>query len=144
MYRNILVPTDGSELAERAVAHGLGLAKAVGAKITAVTVSEPFPSYALAPNDTEYARAYRKETDAVAAKALSVVAVAAEKAGVTSKTLHVERGEVYRAILETAAAENCDLILMASHGRHGVAALVLGSETHKVLTHSTIPVLVCR
>ena len=144
MYRNILIPTDGSELAEKAVAHGLRLAKAVGAKVTGVTVSEPFPHYA-APNDIEYARAdYQKETDALSAKALSAVAAAAERAGVACKTLHVEQGQVHRAILDAAAGEGCDLILMASHGRHGVAALILGSETQKVLTHSTIPVLVCR
>lgn len=145
MYRNILIPTDGSELAEKAVAHGLSLAKAVGAKVTAVTVSEPFPRYAAAPNVAEYAQAdYQKDTEALAAKALAAVAAAAERVGVACKTLHVEQGQVYRGILDAAATEGCDLITMASHGRHGVAALVIGSETQKVLTHSTIPVLVCR
>ena len=144
MYRNILIPTDGSELAEKAVIHGLALAKAIGARVTAVTVTEPFPSFA-APNDTEYARAdYQKATDADAAKVLAAVSAAAAEAGVACETLQTEHGQVFRAILDVATAKGCDLVAMASHGRHGVAALVLGSETLKVLTHSTIPVLVCR
>jgi nucleotide-binding universal stress UspA family protein len=144
MYRNILIPTDGSELAEKAVVHGLSLAKAIGARVTAVTVTEPFPSFA-APNSTEYAQTdYQNATDTAAQKALAVVSAAAEKAGVACETLHTEHRQVFRAILDAATAKGCDLIAMASHGRHGVAALVLGSETLKVLTHSTIPVLVCR
>jgi nucleotide-binding universal stress UspA family protein len=144
MYRNILIPTDGSELAEKAVVHGLSLAKAIGARVTAVTVTEPFPSFA-APNVTEYAQTdYQKAADADAAKALAAVSAVAAKAGVACETLQTEHEQVFRAILDVATAKGCDLVAMASHGRHGVAALVLGSETLKVLTHSTIPVIVCR
>jgi nucleotide-binding universal stress UspA family protein len=144
MYRNILIPTDGSELAEKAVGHGISLAKPIGARVTAVTVTEPFPRLE-ASNYSESAHAdYRKATNADAAKALAAVSAAAAAAGVACETLHAEHGQVFRAILDVAVAKGCDLIVMASHGRHGVAALILGSETLKVLTHSTIPVLVCR
>jgi nucleotide-binding universal stress UspA family protein len=145
MYKNILIPTDGSELAGKAVEHGIQLAKETGAQVTAVTVSEPFHLLAVAPRQIEYTRGeYKKHADAVAEKALGAVSAAAERAGVACETLHIEHEHVYQAIIDAAASKGCDLIVMASHGRHGVSAIVLGSETVKVLTHSTIPVLVYR
>jgi len=87
---------------------------------------------------------YQKHADAFAAKVLGKVSAAASMAGVVCKTLHVEHEHVYQAIIDTAALEGCDLIVMASHGRRGISAVVLGSETVKVLTHSKIPVLVYR
>jgi nucleotide-binding universal stress UspA family protein len=145
VYKNILIPTDGSALAEKAVEHGVRLGKAVGAKITALTVTEPFHLFAVTPSQIEYTRAsYKTHTEALAATALGAVSKAAAAAGVACETVHVEHEHVFRAIIEAAAARGCDLIAMASHGRHGVAAVVLGSETVKVLTHSTIPVLVYR
>jgi nucleotide-binding universal stress UspA family protein len=145
LYKNILIPTDGSEFAAKAVEHGVLLAKKIGAKVTAVTVTEPFHLLSVAPSQIEYTRSeYKKHTEAAAETALAVVAAAAKEAGVACETLQVEHEHVYRAIIDAAASKGCDLIAMASHGRHGVAAVVLGSETVKVLTHSKIPVLVYR
>jgi nucleotide-binding universal stress UspA family protein len=145
LYQNILIPTDGSELANKAVEHGVRLAKEIAAKVTAVTVTEPFHVISVAPRQLEYTRSeYKRHTDAVAAKALGVVKDAAERAGVACDMLHVEHEHVYQAIIDAASAKGCDLIAMASHGRHGIAAVVLGSETVKVLTHSKVPVLVYR
>jgi len=145
LYKNILIATDGSELAAKAVDHGLVFAKEIGAKITAVTVTEPFHVFSVAPSQLEYTRdEYKRHIEAYAAKALADVAAAAQSAGVACETRHVEHEHVYQAIIETAAANGCDLILMASHGRRGGSAIVLGSETAKVLTHSKIPVLVYR
>jgi len=121
------------------------LAKAIGAKITAVTVTEPFHVISVAPSQLEYTRSeYKKHTEAYAAKALAGAADAAKSAGVACETRHVEHDHVYQAIIDIATSEGCDLILMASHGRRGVSAIILGSETVKVLTHSKIPVLVYR
>jgi nucleotide-binding universal stress UspA family protein len=145
MYKNILIPSDGSELAGKAVKHGIAFAKAVGAKITALTVTEPFPIFAVNPEVlTDTPAAYEKHARHHAEATLSAVADAAKTAGVTCRIMHAEDGHPYEAIIKTARAEGCDLILMASHGRRGVSAIVLGSETLKVLTHSKIPVLVYR
>jgi nucleotide-binding universal stress UspA family protein len=82
--------------------------------------------------------------DEEGAKILRAVADAASAAGVACDTVNVEHEHPYRAIIDTANSKRCDLIVMASHGRHGIGAIVLGSETVKVLTHAKIPVLVCR
>ena len=145
MYKHILIPTDGSDLAAKAVEHGIAFAKQIGARLTAVTVTEPFPVFALAPSQPEYARGdYEKQAQAFAAQILDTVGNAAKQAGVPCETVHIERPHIYEAIIDTATEHGCDLILMASHGRRGVSAVVLGSETVKVLTHSKIPVLVYR
>jgi nucleotide-binding universal stress UspA family protein len=145
LYKNILIPTDGSELANKAVEYGVRLAKENGAVITAVAVTEPFHLFSVALSQIEYTRSeYKRRADAVAEKALGVVLAAAKRVGVACNTLHIEHEHVYQAIIEAAASKGCDLIVMASHGRHGVSAVVLGSETVKVLTHSKIPVLVYR
>jgi nucleotide-binding universal stress UspA family protein len=145
MYKNILIPTDGSDLAAKAVEHGVAFAKEISAKITALTVTEPFAAFAVAPSQLEYTRAeYNKQAEAYAEQALAAVAAAGELAGIACETHHVERNHVYQAIIDTATANGCDLILMASHGRRGMSAIILGSETVKVLTHSKIPVLVYR
>ena len=145
MFRNILIATDGSELAAKAVEQGVLFAQEISAKITAVTVSEPFHFLSVSPNQLEYTPIeYEKHSKAHAEKVLGVVSAAAKSAGVVCETLHVEHEQVYQAIIEAAEARRCDLIVMASHGRRGVSAVVLGSETVKVLTHSKIPVLVYR
>jgi nucleotide-binding universal stress UspA family protein len=145
LYKNILLPTDGSDLAAKAVEHGVSFAREIGAKLTAVTVTEPFSVFALAPSQLEYTRGeYEKHAKEYAEQTLAAVRGAANSAGVTCETVHIEREHVYEAIIDTATAHVCDLILMASHGRRGVSAIVLGSETVKVLTHSKIPVLVYR
>jgi len=87
---------------------------------------------------------YKKHAEAHAEKVLDTVSAAAKSTGVICETLHVEHAQVYQAIIDAASARKCDLIVMASHGRRGVSAVVLGSETVKVLTHSKIPVLVYR
>jgi nucleotide-binding universal stress UspA family protein len=145
LYKNILIPTDGSELSGAAVVHGVRFAKAVGARVIALTVTEPFHLFSVAPSQIEYTRSeYRKHAAAYAAEALGAVSAAAKQNGVACETMHVEHEHVYQAIIDAAASKGCDLIVMASHGRHGIAAVVLGSETVKVLIHSKIPVLVYR
>jgi nucleotide-binding universal stress UspA family protein len=145
MYRHILIPTDGSALSEMAVRHGMALAKALGAKVTVLTASLPFRSLAIDPvMVTDTPERYQQDCDALAEKALGIARTEAGAAGVPCETLHVTQAQPYRAIVETAQERGCDLICMASHGRKGLSAFVLGSETYTVLTHSKIPVLVCR
>ena len=145
MYKHLLIPTDGSDLATKAVEQGVLFAKEIGAKITAVTVTEPFHLLSVAPSQLEYTPIeYKKHAEGHAEKVLGTVSNAAKSAGVGCETLHIEHEQAYQAIIDAAAARGCDLIVMASHGRRGVSAVVLGSETVKVLTHSKIPVLVYR
>ncbi|SDR63552.1 Nucleotide-binding universal stress protein, UspA family [Rhizobiales bacterium GAS113] len=145
MYKNILIPTDGSELAKKAGHYGIALSKALGAKITALTVSVPFHILTTDPQMIEDTREqYKKRVDEHAANTLRAVDNAAKAAGVACDTIHIEHEHPYQAIIDAARSRGCDLIVMASHGRHGISAIVLGSETVKVLTHSKIPVLVHR
>jgi nucleotide-binding universal stress UspA family protein len=145
MYRNILIPTDGSELAGKAVAHGIALAKRIGARTTVLTVLPPYHIFTTDAQMLEDTPAqYKAHMQAHAEKTLSSVTQAAQAAEVACEMVHVEHEHPYRAIIDTAGSKGCDLIVMASHGRHGISALVLGSETVKVLTHSKIPVLVHR
>ena len=145
MFSNILIATDGSELAAKAVEQGILFAKEIGAKITAVTVTEPFHVLSVSPSQLEYTPIeYKKHAEIQANKVLDAVSAAAKSAGVACDTLHTEHEHVYHAIIEAAEARKCDMIVMASHGLRGVSAVVLGSETVKVLTHSKIPVLVYR
>jgi nucleotide-binding universal stress UspA family protein len=141
MYKNILIPTDGSELAGKAVQHGVALAKAIGAKVTALTVT-PLGVTLVMGVVADTPADYKRRIRANAEKTLDVVADQAKAAGVACETLQVEHEHPYQAIIDTARSKGCDLITMASHGHRGFAALVLGSETLKVLTHSKIPVLV--
>ena len=145
MYKHILIPTDGSALADKAVEQGTALAKRIGAKITVLTVSVPFHILSTDPQMIEdTAPQYKKRMEAHAAKVLKVAADTARAADVACTTSHVEHEHPYQAIIETAHAKGCDLIAMASHGRRGASAIVLGSETVKVLTHANIPMLVYR
>jgi nucleotide-binding universal stress UspA family protein len=143
MYTHILIPTDGSELAEKAVLAGIALAKRIGAKATALTVLPPFHMLTTDTQMLEDTPAqYKTRMRDNAKKTLGAVALAAKAAGVACETIQVEHEHPYQAIIDTAKSKGCDLIVMASHGRHGISAIVLGSETVKVLTHSKIPVLV--
>jgi nucleotide-binding universal stress UspA family protein len=145
MYKNILIPTDGSDLAEKAVKSGIAFAKELNAKITVLTVAAPFHIFTFNTHTVEDTPAeYRKRIGEHTAKTLEMVANAAKAAGVACDTVQVEHEHAYQAIIDTARSKGCDLIMMASHGRRGIAAVVLGSETVKVLTHSKIPVLVHR
>ena len=144
MFKNILVPTDGSDLAAKAVEQAILFAKETGAKITAVTVTEPSNLISVSPTQLYTPIEYQKHARAYAETVLGTVSDAAKSAGVACDTLHVAHEQVYQALIEAAEARKCDLVVMASHGRRGVSAVVLGSETVKVLTHSKIPVLVYR
>jgi len=127
MYRHILIPTDGSALAERGVAHGLALAKAVGARVSLIYVVEPLMA---ATGDF--------------ASVLDGASGAAKEAGVSCETIEVESMQPDQAIVAAAADKGCDLIVMSWHGRSGLSTLLIGSVTNKVLTYAKIPVLVCR
>jgi nucleotide-binding universal stress UspA family protein len=129
----------------KAVEQGIRFAKEIGAKITAMTVTEPFHLLSVAPSQLEYTPTeYKKHAKVQAEKVLETVSAAAKAARVDCETLHTEHEQIYQAIIDAAEARRCDLIVLASHGRRGVSAVVLGSETVKVLTHSKIPVLVYR
>ena len=145
MFKHILVATDGTALAREAEKRGIELAAKLGSKVTFLTVRMPFYVYTLeASGLAEMSGQYDEQSKAAAAAILKNAADAAQAAGVSFSTLEVESEYPYEAINQTATENGCDLIVMASHGRRGVAALLLGSETVKVLTHTTIPVLVCR
>ncbi len=145
MYAHILLPTDGSELSKMAIREGVDLAKALGARVTVVTVTTPFHVFSGSVSMlTDTPEQYRKHMAARAAQYLDVAKKIAAVAGVPCDVVHVEHEHPYQAIIETAQNRGCDAILMASHGRHGMSAIVLGSETLKVLTHSTVPVIVYR
>ena len=139
MYRHILIPTDGSALSHAAVEYGIALAKSVGAKVTILTVSTPFHTFAVESVITDTPEQYAKQVAALARRSLDASKEAALAAAVSCETVHVEHDHPYLAIIDTAAKKSCDLIVMASHGRRGISAIVLGSETSKVLTHSSIP-----
>lgn len=145
MYKHILLPTDGSPLSNKSVDNGLAFAKEIGAKVTLLMAVEPFH---IISADVEQLASTREEYEAhskeQAAKYLKALQAKGAALGVSCETEHLISSEPYRAIIDTARNKGCDLIAMASHGRRGVSALILGSVTTKVLTHSTIPVLVYR
>lgn len=147
MYKNILVATDGSKLSEKAVTHAIDLAKAVGAKMTIFYAAPdyPLPAYA---DGVVYEPVSRKEYAKLAAadaeKILDAAAAKAATAGVATATAYTIAAAPWEAILAGAKKHKCDAIVMASHGRRGMSALLLGSETQKVLTHSKLPVIVVR
>ena len=144
MFTSILIPTDGSEKAVIAASKAVELAKEQGAKLTAVVVIDPFPYIGLGEVSAFGLQAYLSEAQAMATQSLDGVRAMAEEAGVPFMAETIERSAVFEGILDAATEQGCDLIVMGSHGRSGVKALILGSETQKVLTHSRIPVLVIK
>ena len=147
MFKTILVPTDGSKLSQKAVGEALELATLTGAKVVALHVYPRFsgsPYGTFGPSEDILAEAHTQHHEEVAAKLFAGIKKLADAAGVQLETAQATGDDVYRQIIAVAKRKKCDLICMASHGRRGLAGVVLGSETHKVLTHSTIPVLVCR
>jgi nucleotide-binding universal stress UspA family protein len=145
MYKHLLISTDGSELSKLALQEGIALAKALGARVTVVTVTPPFHIFTSDPAmvaDTP--EQFRKRMAAFAGEYLDVAKGIAAAAGVACDLVHVEHEHPYQGIIDTAQNRGCDAIEMASHGRRGVSAVLLGSETLKVLTHSAVPVIVCR
>jgi nucleotide-binding universal stress UspA family protein len=143
MYRHILIPTDGSELAEHGVAHGLALAKSLGAKASVIFVLEPL-SEMTGPHFLQALATYIELRKEQAKSVLDRAANAAKEAGVPCETIQVENGQPYQAIIAAAKDKGCDLIVMSSHGRSGLSMLLIGSVTNKVLTHAKTPVLVCQ
>ncbi len=142
MYKHILIATDGSELAGKAVAAGLALAKRLGAQVTAVTAIEPWLS--IASSDTAAAfMEYQKAAQQDAARILGELSTTAQAQNINCQTISVTDGAA-EAIIETANNKHCDLIVMSSHGRRGLARILLGSQAMRVLTLSSVPVLICR
>jgi nucleotide-binding universal stress UspA family protein len=146
MFKNILIPTDGSELSQRAVRTAVELAKLHRARVTGIHV---IPDYHLliayeGAFDPVTEERIEEEAKTRAEGYLAFVRKCAEDAGVASDTACETSDHPYDAILKTADSRGCDLIVMTSHGRKGLAAVLLGSETRKVLTHSKIPVLIVR
>lgn len=145
MYTHILLPTDGSDLSTMALHEGIDLAKALGARATIITVTAPFHVIAGDPAMlTDTPEQYKKRMAATAARYLDAAKKIAAVAGVRCDTIHVEHEHPHQAIIDTAESKGCDVIVMASHGRRGMSAVVLGSVTLSVLTHSIIPVVVYR
>lgn len=149
MYNHILITTDGSDLAQRGVDQGLSLAKALGSKVTVVVATERFPIQSATTSSgwigspVDYER-YDEGQKRFASDILSAVKAEAGKLGIVANTLHVPDEHPATAILEAASSHDCDLIVMASHGRRGIKRLLLGSQTAEVLAHSHTPVLVVR
>jgi nucleotide-binding universal stress UspA family protein len=145
MFKHVLIPTDGSDLSRKALLYGVQLAKESNAKVTALTVRPPYvigsmDMIGVVGSQDEF----EAETQRYADYALTQAKMAGEAAGVKVTAVQDVGDQPYRAIIECARNNDCDVIVMSSHGRRGVSALLLGSETVKVLTHSTIPVLVYR
>jgi nucleotide-binding universal stress UspA family protein len=147
MYKHILIPTDGSPASARAAATAVKLAAALGAKVTGFFAAPPatpvvyrqhLPVGYLDPD--EHARLIERAAE----RYLAAIAKAAKAAGVTYTGVEVTSDYPADEIIKAAKARKCDLIVMASHGHHGLSGLLLGSETQKVLTHSSVPVLVVR
>jgi nucleotide-binding universal stress UspA family protein len=145
MFNHILLPTDGSQFSEKAVEMGLNLAKALGAQVTILTASVPFhvlTTDAMSIGDTK--ETYLVDAGKRADTILKFGLDRAKSFGIAANRAHVFHDHPFEAIIDAAKQHGCDLVVMASHGRRGIAGLLLGSETTKVLTHSKIPVLVCR
>ena len=145
MFKHILIPTDTSSLSRIAVERGLDMAKAMDARVTVIHVQTPFHVFAAdtaAVTDTR--PEYERHAKAKAKEIAGAVEALATKKGVNCSVAFVTAEHPYEEIIRTAGEQGCDLIVMASHGRKGVKGLLLGSETQKVLTHSSVPVLVYR
>lgn len=149
MFKHILLPTDGSKLSDKAVRAAIRLAGELGAKITAVHVAGEYrmalPSEGYVMREIPaLKKRFEEEAAARAKKMLGAVKAAADRGGVDCDTVVVSGEIPYEMIIKQAGKSRCDVIMMASHGRRGLQALLLGSETQRVLTHSKIPVLVVR
>lgn len=149
MYQHILVPTDGSDLSLKAAQTAARLCKELNARMTAVYVIPPYtpPSVGdgavLWPDQFSPDR-YKEISQKVATTAIDKVKAAASDAKVECDGVCITKVHPWQGIIDTAKGQHCDLIVMASHGRRGLEGILVGSETTKVLTHSTTPVLVCR
>ena len=149
MYANILISTDGSDVAKKGVKQGLALAKALNAKATIITVTEPLPDYSYVGGHAggwipsqEMFDSFDAACKESAGKVLDEARAMAEQIGISVEFLHVSNAHPATAIIETAKSRGCDLIVMASHGRRGFRKLFLGSQTSEVLVDGSVPVLV--
>ena len=149
MYKHILITTDGSDFALQGVDHGLALAAAIGAKVTILTVTAPFPVIAGVMGDANYASAemfeeYDRSQREIAEQLLAEMVTRAAAQHVAAETVHVPNSGPADAIIRTAKERECDLICMASHGRRGLKRMLLGSQAAEVVSHSPVPVLIIR
>jgi nucleotide-binding universal stress UspA family protein len=145
MFKSILVPTDGSKLSDQAVRQGLQLAKSLGANVVALHVTAPFHVLAVSPSALRATREQCEQNDAEFSKQIfESITSKAREAGVACTCVSRSGEHVWQEIIMAAEKSHCDVICMASHGRRGLAAMLLGSETVRVLTHSKVPVLVVR
>ena len=144
MYKRILLPTDGSEITAKAVQAAIGMAGLAGAELFVISVKEPFPYSAISEMQPVPPQEFYDAQERIAAERVKAVMAAAAAAGVDCSGSTVEALHPWEAILDLAKQQSCDLIVMASHGRRGMAALLIGSETSRVLTHSPLPVLVVK
>jgi nucleotide-binding universal stress UspA family protein len=144
MFKRILVPTDGSDITTKAVNTAIELARASGGQLLTISVKEPFPYSAISEMQPVPPQEFYDAQERIAAERVKAVVAAAQAAGMACSGHTVEALHPWEAILDHAKAQQCDIIVMASHGRRGVAALLLGSETQRVLIHSTLPVLIVK
>lgn len=145
MFKRILVPTDGSEPAQRAVLAGIAFARELGAEVVGLTVIPKFHTFTYKTDMLEETKEeFAVDSREHAKEVLSFVLDAARNAAVACTGEQVVSDDPWQTIIETAQARQCDLIVMGSHGRRGVKGVLLGSETQKVLVHSNVPVLVYR
>jgi nucleotide-binding universal stress UspA family protein len=144
MFKRILVPTDGSDITSKAIDTAIALAKSVGADLHTISVKEPFPYSAISEMQPTPPQEFFDAQERIATKRVQAVVEACRQAGVPCEPVTVEALHPWEAIIDHATRAECDLLVMASHGRRGVTALLLGSETQKVLTHSKVPVLIVR
>ncbi len=144
MFKRILVPTDGSDISVKALNAAIGMARIHGAKLYTLSVKEPFPYSAVSEMQPTPPQEFFDAQERIAAARVKAAMTLAEAAGLDCEGHTLEALHAWEAIIEHASTHQCDLIVMASHGRRGVQALLLGSETQKVLTHCTTPVLVVR
>jgi nucleotide-binding universal stress UspA family protein len=145
MFKHLLIATDGSELSQKAITHAIALAKPLEAKITVVHVTLPWTAMSVGENSISLPpEKYEKTSSNTAKRILDEVAEIAKNEGVPCATLHVEGRSPAEKIIHTANEVQADLIVMSSHGRSGLARLLLGSEAGDVVSRSQIPVLICR
>ena len=144
MFQRILVPTDGTDITKKAVETAVGLARSLGARLYALSVKEPFPYSAISEMQPTPPQEFYDAQERIAAARVQAVRDACGAVGLTCEAATIEALHPWEAIIDYAKQQDCDLIVMASHGRRGVSALLLGSETQRVLIHTTIPVLIVR
>jgi nucleotide-binding universal stress UspA family protein len=146
MYADILLSTDGSDVARKGIKQGMALAKALNAKVTVITVTEPLPygSVQTLTSSHETVARYDAACKEHAVKVLGAARALAEEIGISAELLHVPNAHTATAIIETAKSRGCDLIVMASHGHRGLEKLLMGSQTSEVLANGSVPVLVVR